>query len=83
MSINRKFYSEEIKNINKVSFSIFSNDEIKKYSSVKKDPFGINVPDSYDNYEPKKGVFRFIIDDQYTWSFTVNIGGHYSSPDLY
>ena len=24
-------------------------------SAVKNDPFGINLPDSYDNYEPKKG----------------------------
>ena len=55
MSINSKFYKDDIKNINKIAFSIFTNDEIKKYSAVKKDPFGINVPDSYDNYEPKKG----------------------------
>ena len=55
MSINSKFYKDNIKNISQVAFSIFSNDEIKKYSAVKRDPFGINVPDSYDNYEPKKG----------------------------
>uniref|UniRef100_A0A6C0J664 DNA-directed RNA polymerase n=1 Tax=viral metagenome TaxID=1070528 RepID=A0A6C0J664_9ZZZZ len=55
MSINSKFYSEDIKTIEKIKFSIWSNDEIKKYSAVSKDPFGINLPDSYDAYEPKKG----------------------------
>ncbi len=55
MSINSKYYSEDIKNLKKVTFNIFGNDEVKRYSSVNKDPFGINVADSYDNYEPKKG----------------------------
>ena len=32
--------------------------------------------------EQKKGVFRFIIDNQYIWSFTVNIGGNYSDSPL-
>ena len=55
MSNNSKYYNENIKEIDKIEFNIFSNNEVKKYSSVSKDPFGINVPDSYDNYEPKKG----------------------------
>jgi hypothetical protein len=50
MSINSKYYSEDIKNVDKVIFNIFGNDEVKNYSSVRKDPFGINVADSYDNY---------------------------------
>ena len=54
MSLDSKFYDEDIKNIKKIDFSVFTNKEIKKYSAVKDDPFGINVPDSYDNYEPKK-----------------------------
>ena len=53
--INNKFYSEKIKQIDRIEFCIWSNDNVKKYSAVKNDPFGINIPDSYDNYEPKKG----------------------------
>lgn len=55
MSINSKFYSEDIKNVDEIQFGIYTNDMIKRYSAVKNDPFGINVADSYDNYEPKKG----------------------------
>ena len=55
MSINSKYYSEDIKNVQKITFNILGNEEVKRYSSVRKDPFGINVADSYDNYEPKKG----------------------------
>ena len=55
MSLKSKFYNEDVKNIKEISFGIYTNDMIKKYSAVRNDPFGINVPDSYDNYEPKKG----------------------------
>ena len=55
MSINSKFYGEDIKNVTEIQFGIYTNDMIKKNSAVKNDPFGINVSDSYDNYEPKKG----------------------------
>ena len=55
MSFKSKFYGPDVKNITEISFSIYTNDMIKKNSAVKSDPFGINVPDSYDNYEPKKG----------------------------
>ena len=55
MSINSKYYSEDIKNVKEIQFGIYTNDMVKKYSAVKNDPFGINVSDSYDNYEPKKG----------------------------
>ena len=55
MSINSKYYGEDIKNISAIQFGIYTNDMVKKYSAVKNDPFGINIADSYDNYEPKKG----------------------------
>ena len=55
MSFKSKFYGPDVKNIKEVSFCIYTNDMVKKYSAVRSDPFGINVPDSYDNYEPKKG----------------------------
>lgn len=55
MSLNSKYYTEDINKIVKVDFSILTNKDVKTYSAVSKDPFGINIPESYDNYEPKKG----------------------------
>jgi DNA-directed RNA polymerase II subunit RPB1 len=55
MSMNSKYYGEDIKPISSLEFDIYTNDMIKKNSAVKNDTYGINVPDSYDNYEPKKG----------------------------
>ena len=55
MSLNSKYYSEDINSIERIDFSILTNHDVKKYSAVSKDPFGINIADSYDNYEPKKG----------------------------
>ena len=55
MSYESKFYGEDVKRINTVDFSIFTNKEIKNYSSVSSDPFGLNLADAYENYEPKKG----------------------------
>jgi DNA-directed RNA polymerase II subunit RPB1 len=40
--------------IKSIEFTVFSNGEIKKYSVANKDPFGINIPESYDNNEPVK-----------------------------
>jgi DNA-directed RNA polymerase II subunit RPB1 len=55
MSLNSEYYSEDINSIERIDFSILTNNDVKKYSAVSKDPFGINIADSYDNYEPKKG----------------------------
>jgi DNA-directed RNA polymerase II subunit RPB1 len=55
MSSESKYYSEDIKRISKIEFNIFTNKEVKNYSAVSSDPFGINLPESYENYEPKKG----------------------------
>jgi DNA-directed RNA polymerase II subunit RPB1 len=55
MSINPEFYSENIKKIEKIEFSIFRNKDVKLYSAVSNDPFGINLAESYESYEPKKG----------------------------
>ena len=55
MSSDSKYYSEEIRKIVKIEFNIFTNKEIKSYSAVSADPFGINLPEAYENYEPKKG----------------------------
>ena len=42
MSFKSKFYGPDVKNITEISFCIYTNDMIKKYSAVKSDPFGIN-----------------------------------------
>ena len=55
MSINSEFYSEDIKKIERIDFSIFRNKDVKLYSAVSNDPFGINLAESYESYEPKKG----------------------------
>lgn len=55
MALKSKFYHEDVKNIEQINFGLYTNDMVKKYSAVKGDPFGINVPEAYDNYEPKKG----------------------------
>ena len=55
MGSESQFYSEEIKKISKLEFNIFTNKEIKTYSAVSADPFGINLPESYEGFEPKKG----------------------------
>lgn len=55
MSINPTFYSEDVKKIEKIEFTVFRNKDVKQYSAVSGDPFGIDLAESYENYEPKKG----------------------------
>jgi DNA-directed RNA polymerase II subunit RPB1 len=53
--LNPTFYSEDIKKIDHLEFSIYRNKDVKLHSAVAKDPFGIDLAESYENYEPKKG----------------------------
>jgi DNA-directed RNA polymerase beta' subunit len=55
MSVNPAYYSEDVKKISFVEFSVFRNKDVKLYSAVNGDPFGIDLAESYENYEPKKG----------------------------
>ena len=55
MSGSSKYYNENIKPITKVLFNVMGNNEVKSRSAVKNDSFGINLPYSYDNFEPKQG----------------------------
>jgi DNA-directed RNA polymerase II subunit RPB1 len=54
MSYDSNINTQLIIPIDRIEFTVFSNAEIKKYSVANKDPFGINIPDSYDNNEPVK-----------------------------
>ena len=55
MSVDPTFYSEDVNEIDNIEFTIFRNKDIKLYSAVNGDPFGIDLAESYENYEPKKG----------------------------
>jgi DNA-directed RNA polymerase II subunit RPB1 len=48
-------YDEEIRPIDKIEFSIWDNADIKKISALGKNTVGIDIPDLYDNMEPKRG----------------------------
>jgi DNA-directed RNA polymerase II subunit RPB1 len=55
MTTNVSYYNEDVKKINSIDFTIYRNKDIKLYSAISDDPFGINLAESYENYEPKKG----------------------------
>jgi DNA-directed RNA polymerase II subunit RPB1 len=55
MSTDLSNYDENTVNIERIKFTIFSNDEIKRYSAVSSDPYGINSYESYNNYTPIQG----------------------------
>ncbi len=46
---------DEITNIDRIEFTLFGNDEIKRSSAVANDTFGINIAETYDLMEPKRG----------------------------
>ena len=50
-----EYNTEDIVNIDRIQFCVFGNDEVKRYSVVNKDPYGINIPETYDSHEPKRG----------------------------
>ena len=49
MSYDSNIDTQLIIPIKYIEFTVFGNTEIKKYSIANKEPFGINIPDSYDN----------------------------------
>lgn len=48
-------YNEEVRPITKIEFSIWGNEEVKQGSALGKESAGIEIPDLYDNMEPKHG----------------------------
>ena len=48
-------YDDQIRQIDRIEFSIFGNAEILANSVLGKNSIGIDKPDLYDNMEPKKG----------------------------
>ena len=55
MNRNLQLYDENIRPIKKIEFDVWGNNEILRYSALGKDSLGINIPDLYDNMEPKRG----------------------------
>lgn len=47
--------NDRIRPIEKVEFGILGNEEIKRISAFGKDSVGVDIPDLYDNLEPKRG----------------------------
>lgn len=48
-------YDENIRPIQSIEFNILGNEEIKRISALGRDSTGIEIPDLYDNMEPKRG----------------------------
>jgi len=48
-------YDGKIRPIKSIEFTILGNDEIKRMSALGRDSTGIEIPDLYDNMEPKRG----------------------------
>lgn len=47
--------SDLIQKISSIEFNIWGNDEILRGSALGKDTVGVDIPDLYDNQEPKRG----------------------------
>ena len=90
MSNDLKYYSEDNKKISAIQFCIFTNKEIKQYSALSNDPIGINLAESYENFEPKKGGLvdlRLGTSDIYLNCTTCGLGvndcpGHFGHTEL-
>lgn len=54
MSIETYSHSADNNYIEKIEFCVFGNQEVKRYSVIN-DQLGINIPEAYDNGEPKQG----------------------------
>jgi DNA-directed RNA polymerase II subunit RPB1 len=54
MAFETHNYNADINKIERIEFGIFGNNEIKRYSVIK-DQFGINIPEAYENNQPKQG----------------------------
>lgn len=55
MDTSTYVYDSNVKPIDSIEFSIWGNEEIRESSVLGKDSIGIDIPDLYNNMEPKKG----------------------------
>jgi len=55
MNADTYTYDEKNQEIESIEFNILGNDEVKNMTSLDKNTIGIDIPDLYDNMEPKGG----------------------------
>lgn len=55
MDSSTYIYDEEIRPVDRIEFSVLGNEEVLRMSALDKDGVGIDIPDLYDNMEPKPG----------------------------
>ena len=89
-----QYYTEDVFRIKEIEFSLLSDEETKRMSAVKQDPFGINLAESYNKYEPQKGGLvdlRLGTSDPYLKCNTCGLNmedcpghfGHHELPDYF
>lgn len=55
MDAELQVYDDKIREIDRVEFSILGNEQVKQMSVLGQNSRGIDIPDLYDNMEPKRG----------------------------
>jgi len=55
MDTHIQLYDEKIRPINRIEFGVLGNEEVRRMSALRKEAAGIEIPDLYDNMEPKRG----------------------------
>lgn len=48
-------HDEKVKSIDRIEFDVWDNQKIRDYSALDKDTVGVDMPELYDNSEPKRG----------------------------
>lgn len=82
--------SSRIRPIRRIEFGILSNEEVRNMSALGRDSHGIDIPDLYDNLEPKRGGLidpRLGTTDHHTDCATCGLNstycpGHFGHIDL-
>ncbi len=84
------YYTEAVKTIKSIVFTVISNKEVYQRSAVKSDANGIDSPELYDGMRPKKGGLvdaRMGVIDNYSTCDTcnltsINCPGHFGHIEL-
>ena len=53
------YYSEDVAEIKKINFCIYTNADIIKYSVVSQDPYGIDIAESRGNSSNNNNIYLF------------------------
>ena len=80
MDDNTYTYDEENQEIDRIDFTIWGNSEVLEMTALDKNTVGIDIPDLYDNMEPKRGGLidpRLGITDNYIDCATCGLNSTY------